>query len=75
MAQGKVKWFSQSIGGGFIRTEEGQDVFFRVASGYDDDPKVTQRGQSVSFEIRKKNNGLSLTAINVKASDCSLRST
>ncbi len=69
MARGKVKWFSQAIGGGFIRTDEGQDVFFRMGGAQEGDPKIMQRGQDVSFDILKKRGGLSLTAANVKAAE------
>lgn len=29
MGKGKVKWFSQRIGAGFIKTDDGKDVFFK----------------------------------------------
>jgi cold shock CspA family protein len=69
MPKGKVKWFSQTIGAGFIRTEEGQDVFFNVSAIRSDDPKIIERGQCVSFDVLKKQNGISLSAANVKASE------
>ena len=67
MAKGKVKWFSPTIGAGFIRTDEGQDVFFNVKAIRSDDPRIIERGQCVSFDILKKQNGISLAAANVKA--------
>jgi len=51
MPTGKVKWFNDSKGYGFIETEEGRDVFVHfsaiVAEGY----KSLSEGQAVEFEI------------------------
>lgn len=51
MPTGKVKWFNDSKGYGFIETEEGRDVFVHfsaiVAEGY----KSLSEGQEVEFEI------------------------
>ncbi len=66
MAKGKVKWFSQAIGAGFIRTDEGQDVFFRLSTGHNGNMQYFQRGQDVYFEIRKNPRSISLTAANVQ---------
>ncbi len=68
MAIGKVKWCSERIGAGFIRSEEGQDVFFRL-NAIGSDPKIIQKGQRVSFDIRKNRNGLCLSAANVRIFD------
>ena len=51
MAQGKVKWFNESKGFGFIEKEEGGDVFVHFsaiqASGF----KTLNEGQLVSFDV------------------------
>ena len=67
MAKGKVKWCSQRIGAGFIKSEEGQDVFFRLSAINDNDVPIIQKGQYVSFDILKNRNGIS--AANVKISE------
>ncbi len=66
MPKGRVKWFSERIGAGFIKTEEGKDVFFNIKAIHDSDPQIMQRGQFVSFDILKTESGISLSAANVK---------
>ena len=65
MSEGKVKWFNESKGFGFIENSEGGDVFVHFsaiqASGF----KTLQEGASVSFDIEQGSKGPS--AINVKA--------
>jgi cold shock CspA family protein len=71
MPKGKVKWFSERIGAGFIRTEEGKDVFFNIKAIHDSDPQIMQRGQCVSFDILKNENRIPLLAANVKTIESS----
>ena len=54
MPMGKIKWFNQQIGAGFIRSDEGENVFFRLSAIRSEDPKTIQRGQCVSFDIATK---------------------
>jgi CspA family cold shock protein len=57
MATGRVKWFDEKKGFGFIEREEGNDVFvhFRaiVSSGF----KTLAEGQEVEFEVEQGNKG------------------
>ena len=66
MPKGIVKWFSERIGAGFIKTEEGKDVFFSIKAIHGSDLQVIQGGQCVSFDIRKSESGISFSAANVK---------
>ena len=66
MPQGKIKWFSERIGAGFIRTEEGRDVFFNSKSVNGSNRQIMQRGQYVSFDILRSESGISFTAANVR---------
>ncbi|MHB8770590.1 MAG: cold-shock protein [Syntrophales bacterium] len=66
MPTGKIKWFNQQIGAGFIRSDEGENVFFRLSALHDDDPQRIQRGQCVSFAIAKNIRSISPTAAIVK---------
>ena len=51
MPQGKVKWFSNVKGYGFIEQEGGQDVFVHYSVIQGDGYKKLQEGDVVSFEI------------------------
>ena len=65
MSEGKVKWFNERKGFGFISQEDGCDLFVHFsaiqASGF----KTLQEGASVSFDIEQGSKGPS--AVNVKA--------
>ncbi len=49
--QGKVKWFNNSKGYGFIGLDEGADVFVHYSAIEGDGFKSLQEGDSVEFEI------------------------
>ena len=51
MAKGKVKWFSNSKGYGFITPESGNDVFVHHSEIQGDGYKSLAEGQKVEFEI------------------------
>ena len=52
MATGKVKWFNEAKGFGFIEQEEGgKDVFVHFSTIQDEGFKTLQEGQEVSFDI------------------------
>jgi len=63
MANGIVKWFSESKGYGFISTENGSDVFVHYSSIQGNGYKSLAEGDSVSFEIEESPKGRK--AINV----------
>jgi len=58
MARGKVKWFNNAKGFGFIAGDSGQDVFVHhssiIGSGY----KTLIEGEVVSFEAIPSDRGL-----------------
>jgi cold shock CspA family protein len=66
MPTGKVKWFNQQIGAGFIRTDDGENVFFRHNAIRGSNGKRVEEGQHVSFEIAKNLRSIAQTASNVK---------
>ena len=53
MARGKVKWFSNQKGYGFITPENGNDVFVHHTAIQGDGYKTLNEGQEVEFEIVK----------------------
>ncbi|MBD7986072.1 cold shock domain-containing protein [Sporosarcina sp. Sa2YVA2] len=57
MYQGKVKWFSNEKGYGFIETENGEDVFVHYTGIMSEGFKTLDEGQAVSFEIIEGNRG------------------
>lgn len=53
MAKGKVKWFNNQKGYGFITPENGSDVFVHHTAIQGDGYKTLEEGQEVEFEITK----------------------
>jgi CspA family cold shock protein len=49
--RGKVKWFNDKKGYGFIAQEGGRDVFVHFSNVKGDGSKTLAEGQEVSFEI------------------------
>lgn len=63
MAQGKVKWFNNQKGYGFIESELGVDVFvhYSVISG--DGYKTLNEGQAVEFDVADGPKGKQATKV------------
>jgi len=51
MLDGKVKWFNESKGFGFIEQEAGNDVFVHYSAIQGDGFKTLAEGDAVTFEI------------------------
>ena len=63
MAKGKVKWFSNQKGYGFITPENGKDVFVHFSAVQGDGYKSLEEGQEVEFEITKGPKGEQATNV------------
>ncbi len=53
MVKGKVKWFNNQKGYGFITPESGNDVFVHHSAIQGEGYKSLDEGQEVQFEITK----------------------
>jgi CspA family cold shock protein len=51
MSEGKVKWFNESKGFGFIEKEDGGDIFVHFSAIQGSGFKTLTEGQSVSFDV------------------------
>lgn len=51
MAEGKVKWFNDAKGYGFIEQEGKKDIFVHYSSIVKEGFKTLKEGEAVSFEV------------------------
>ena len=51
MSKGKIKWFSNQKGYGFITTDEGKDVFVHFSAIQTEGYKTLTEGDLVEFEV------------------------
>jgi CspA family cold shock protein len=58
MVKGKVKWFNDSKGFGFLEQENGEDVFCHFSAITGEGFKSLQEGDDVEFEVVKGPKGL-----------------
>ncbi|HEY2900410.1 MAG TPA: cold shock domain-containing protein [Polyangia bacterium] len=66
MATGKVKWFNDAKGYGFIAREDGPDVFVHHTAIQSEGFRSLSEGQTVEFDITEGPKGLQ--AANVRKS-------
>ncbi|MFO0579088.1 MAG: cold shock domain-containing protein [Polyangia bacterium] len=58
MTRGKVKWFNDAKGYGFISRDDGPDVFVHHSAIQADGYRSLTEGQEVEFEIKEGPKGL-----------------
>ena len=63
MPTGKVKWFNDSKGYGFIEQESGDDLFVHHSAILGEGFKTLKEGQEVEFDIEQDTKGAK--AVNV----------
>lgn len=51
MAEGRIKWFNESKGYGFIEQEDGPDVFVHFSEIQMEGFKTLKEGDRVAFEV------------------------
>lgn len=54
MTTGRVKWFSEKKGYGFIEREDADDVFVRFPAIQSEGFRSLHEGEKVAFEVIKK---------------------
>ncbi|HPL10125.1 MAG: cold-shock protein [Smithellaceae bacterium] len=65
MSEGKVKWFNERKGFGFIEQEGGSDIFVHFSAIQSSGFKTLTEGQQVSFDVVQGKKGME--AENVRA--------
>jgi len=63
MARGKVKWFNNQKGYGFITRDDGKDVFVHYSAITGDGYKTLNEGQEVEFEVTQGPKGEQATDV------------
>jgi CspA family cold shock protein len=60
---GKVKWFNETKGYGFIKQETGRDIFVHYSEIQDEGFRTLSEGETVEFELREGAKGLEATKV------------
>lgn len=58
MAFGKVKWFNDTKGFGFIEVGEGQEIFVHYSAIKKDGYKTLKEGENVEFDLYEGEQGI-----------------
>jgi len=63
MATGKVKWFNDQKGFGFISSEQGKDIFVHHSVIEGQGFKTLQDGESVEYDVEEGPKGAKATRV------------
>ena len=62
---GKVKWFNEAKGYGFIERDEGGDIFVHYTAIEGEGFRTLKEGQTVEFDVRESDKGLQASRVTV----------
>jgi len=65
MAKGRVKWFNDKKGYGFIKQDDGDDVFVHYSAIDMEGFKTLYEGQEVEFEVVQGPKGLQASKVDL----------
>jgi len=65
MPEGKVKWFEERKGYGFISRDDGDDVFVHYSEIESEGFKTLTENQEVSFELKEGPKGLQASNVRI----------
>jgi CspA family cold shock protein len=57
MTSGTVKWYNESKGFGFIKSESGEEVFFERSAIKTEAQRALKEGQRVEFDVEQGRRG------------------
>ncbi len=60
---GKVKWFNEAKGYGFIKQDSGKDIFVHYSEIQEEGFRTLSEGDVVEFELREGAKGLEATKV------------
>ena len=65
MLKGKVKWFNDKKGFGFIQNTEGNDIFVHYSGIEKNGFRSLEEGQDVIYEVKEDKRGLQATNVKI----------
>jgi CspA family cold shock protein len=65
MAEGRVKWFNEKKGFGFIESDEGGDVFVHYSAIQNPGFRTLAENQRVSFDVEQGQKGPAATNVKI----------
>jgi CspA family cold shock protein len=66
---GKVKWFNEAKGYGFIKQDSGRDIFVHYSEIQEEGFRSLSEGDVVEFELKEGTKGLEATKVTRKAKE------
>ncbi|HPC74456.1 MAG TPA: cold-shock protein [Syntrophales bacterium] len=65
MAEGRVKWFNEKKGFGFIESDEGGDIFVHYSAIQSPGFRTLTENQRVSFDVEQGQKGPAATNVKI----------